>query len=61
MIAHEIKVKPKTQLATMLFLSAMGLFAPLMREMVEMLYRYDRHYVFISKKFEDRFDTKPTP
>jgi hypothetical protein len=39
----------------------MGLFMPLMREMVEMLYQYDRHYVFISKKFEDRFDMKPTP
>lgn len=61
MIAHEMNVKPKIQLATILIVRAMGLFAPLMKEMVEMMYQYDRHYVFISKKFEDRFYSKPTP
>jgi nucleoside-diphosphate-sugar epimerase len=32
-----------------------------MREMVEMMYQYDRDYVFDSSKFEKRFDFKPTP
>lgn len=39
----------------------MGLFMPLMRESVEMLYQYDRDYVFDSSKFEKRFSIKPTP
>ena len=34
---------------------------PVMREMVEMTYQYDRDYVFDSSKFEKRFDFIPTP
>jgi nucleoside-diphosphate-sugar epimerase len=37
-----------------------GLFVPIMREMVEMMYQYDRDYVFDSSKFEKRFDFNPT-
>ena len=37
-----------------------GLFVPIMKEMVEMIYQYDRDYVFDSSKFEKRFDFKPT-
>jgi len=61
LIADEMNLMPETQLAPKFLVRIMGLFMPLMREMVEMLYQYDRHYVFISKKFEDRFDMKPTP
>lgn len=56
-----MKVKPKLQLAPKFLVRIMGLFIPLMKEMVEMLYQYDRDYIFISKKFEDRFDFKSTP
>ena len=38
----------------------MGLFIPVMREMVEMMYQYDRDYVFISDKFESHFDFQST-
>jgi hypothetical protein len=38
----------------------LGLFIPIMREMVEMMYQYDRDYVFDSSKFEKRFQIKPT-
>jgi hypothetical protein len=31
-----------------------------MREFIEMLYHYDRDYVFDSSKFEKRFQFKPT-
>ncbi len=34
---------------------------PVMKEAVEMLYQYDRDYVFDSSKFEDTFNLKPTP
>ena len=34
---------------------------PIMREMQEMLYQYDRDYVFDSTKFEKRFDFTPIP
>ncbi len=30
-------------------------------ELVEMMYQYDRDYVFDSSKFEKRFHLKPTP
>jgi nucleoside-diphosphate-sugar epimerase len=38
---------------------SLGLFIPILRESVEMLYQYDRHYVFDSSKFRRRFDYKP--
>jgi hypothetical protein len=33
---------------------------PIMRESVEMLYQYDRDYVFDSAKFENEFGITPT-
>lgn len=38
----------------------MGIFNPGIKELIEMLYQYDREYVFDSTKFEKRFDFKPT-
>ena len=61
LIANEMNVKPRQQVAPKLLVHVMGLFMPLMKEMVEMLYQYDRDYIFDSKKFEERFDFKPTP
>jgi nucleoside-diphosphate-sugar epimerase len=60
-IAKELDVKPKYQAAPKFIVRIIGLFNPIMREMVEMLYQYDRDYVFDSSKFEKRFDFKPTP
>lgn len=60
-IAKEIGVKPKYQAAPKFLVRIIGLFVPIMREMVEMMYQYDRDYVFDSGKFEKRFDFKPTP
>jgi nucleoside-diphosphate-sugar epimerase len=60
-IAREMNVEPRYRLATKLVVRLMGLFMPVMREMVEMMYQYDRDYVFDSSKFEKRFDFKPTP
>jgi nucleoside-diphosphate-sugar epimerase len=38
-----------------------SLFIPIMKEVVEMLYQYDRDYIFNSEKFEQRFGWNATP
>ena len=60
-IAGELAVKPKYMAANKFMVRLMGLFMPVMREMVEMMYQYDRDYIFISDKFEQRFGFAPTP
>jgi nucleoside-diphosphate-sugar epimerase len=56
LIAKEMGVAPKYQVATKFLVRIIGLFVPIMKEMVEMIYQYDRDYVFNSSKFEKRFD-----
>lgn len=58
--ASKFGVAPKIQNAPRFLVKIMGLFMPIMRESVEMLYQYDRDYVFDSSKFEKEFGTKPT-
>ena len=60
-IAHEMGVSPRYQPAPKIIVRVLGLFMPIMREMVEMMYQYDRDYVFDSSKFERRFGQSPTP
>ncbi|WP_282161133.1 NAD-dependent epimerase/dehydratase family protein [Ulvibacterium marinum] len=60
-IAKEMGVSPRYQIAPRLLVRILGLFIPIMKEMVEMLYQYDRTYVFDSSKFEKRFNLSPTP
>lgn len=38
-----------------------GLFVPIMKELAEMNYQYDRDYYFDSTKFNTHFNFKPTP
>ncbi len=61
MVAEQLGAKPKYQVAPKWLVRLIGLFVPVMREMVEMMYQYDRDYVFSSEKFERRFTMKPTP
>ncbi|MCM4150876.1 NAD-dependent dehydratase [Arenibacter sp. N53] len=60
-IAREMGVKPRIQVASRLMVKLLGLFMPIMREMPEMMYQYDRDYVFNSDKFNSHFDFKTTP
>ena len=60
-IAQEMGVAPKYQVAPKFLVRILGLFMPIMKEMVEMLYQYDRDYVFDSNKFYNRFKIAPTP
>lgn len=59
-IANELGVKPRFQAAPKFLIRILGLFVPIMREMPEMMYQYDRDYDFNSSKFEKRFDFTPT-
>lgn len=58
--ANKFGVSPKIQNAPRFLVKLMGLFMPVMKESVEMLYQYDRDYVFDSTKFEKEFDFTPT-
>ncbi len=58
--ANGFGVRPKYMVAGKFMVRLMGLFIPVMKEIVEMLYQYNRDYVFSSVKFEKKFDLKPT-
>lgn len=60
-IAGEFNVKARYQVAGKGMVSLLGLFSPMMRELREMIYQYDRDYVFNSDKFEKAFNFTPTP
>ena len=60
-IAKEMGAKPKIQLVNKLILKLLGIFIPFMREMPEMMYQYDRDYIFNSEKFHEHFDFRVTP
>ena len=38
----------------------MGLFMPIMKDTVEIMYQYEKDYVFDSSKFCKHFDLEPT-
>ncbi len=61
LFAKEMGVKPQVRAVPLLVIRAMGLFMPIMKELYEMGYQYDRDYVFKSAKFEKQFNIKPTP
>lgn len=60
-VAKEFEVQPKYFSVPGWMMKASGLFVPLMKELEEMKYQYDRDYVFDSTKFEKRFGILPTP
>lgn len=59
--AKEFGVKPKAMAVPNFVLKLMGLFIPVMKELPEMNYQYDRDYIFDSSKFELEFGMSPTP
>jgi nucleoside-diphosphate-sugar epimerase len=60
-IANELGVEPRYRSVSKFMVRIIGVFDPVMRELAEMMYQYDRDYVFDSGKFERRFDFKPIP
>jgi nucleoside-diphosphate-sugar epimerase len=59
--AKEMNVESKVSILPMWLLKIIGLFIPIMKEMPEMMYQYDRDYFFDSSKFEKRFNFRTTP
>lgn len=60
LFGKEMGVKPDVRAVPLWIIRVMGIFVPLMKELYEMGYQYDRDYVFKSTKFEKRFGIKPT-
>lgn len=60
-VARELGVKPRFQRVPKLMVRIIGVFVPIMGEIVEMLYQHDCDYVFDSSKFEKHYNFKPTP
>ncbi|MCB0588764.1 MAG: NAD-dependent epimerase/dehydratase family protein [Phaeodactylibacter sp.] len=61
LFARELGVEPRYQALPIWMLRLIGLFVPIMRELAEMAYQFDRDYFFDSSKFEKRFDFEITP
>lgn len=59
-VAKELGVEAKTQVASKFIIQIMGIFNPIMKEFVEMLYQWNCDYNFDSSKFETVFKIKPT-
>ncbi|GGH72241.1 nucleoside-diphosphate-sugar epimerase [Filimonas zeae] len=59
-IAAEMKVQPRYYHFSRMLMRVIGLFVPVVKELAEMAYQYDRDYVFDSSKFEQRFGVTPT-
>jgi hypothetical protein len=50
-----MQVKNKAMSVSKSLIRLMGLFNPMMKELVEMMYQNDRDYFFDSKKFRKKF------
>jgi nucleoside-diphosphate-sugar epimerase len=61
MIASEMGAEKKISLLPKFMLLPLGLFIPIMKEMREMIYQFDRDYFFDSSKFTRRFGITATP
>ena len=61
LFAEEMGGPAGVSVLPMWMLKIIGLFVPIMREMPEMMYQYDRDYVFDSSKFDKRFSFRTTP
>ncbi len=57
---REMEASKKVMVVPMFMIRLLGIFIPFMREMPEMMYQYDRDYIFDSSKFVRRFSFKPT-
>ena len=60
LFAKEMNTRNKYQTLPNWLLKILGLFIPVMKELPEMNYQYDRDYFFDSSKFNKRFNYTPT-
>jgi nucleoside-diphosphate-sugar epimerase len=60
LFTKEMNMKNKLMVLPMWLLKVLGLFIPIMKELAEMMYQYDRDYIFDSSKFDKKFPFKTT-
>jgi nucleoside-diphosphate-sugar epimerase len=60
LFAKEMKAGNKYQVLPGWGIKALGIFIPILKEMYEMRYQYDRDYYFDSSKFNKHFNYTPT-
>lgn len=60
LFAEEMNTSNKYQVLPGWGMKALGLFVPILKEMYEMRYQYDRDYYFDSSKFNKKFNYIPT-
>lgn len=60
LFSREMKVANKVFVMPAWLIKIVGIFIPIIKEMPEMMYQYDRNYYFDSSKFERRFKFNPT-
>jgi nucleoside-diphosphate-sugar epimerase len=60
LFAGEMNVPDKVQVLPGWGVMALGLFIPVLKEIYEMRYQYDREYYFDSSKFNNKFQYVPT-
>lgn len=60
LFASEMKVRDRISVMPLWMIRLAGLAVPVLKEMPEMMYQYDRDYFFDSSKFEKRFSFQPT-
>lgn len=60
LIARELKTDLKYSILPMWMLTLLGLFIPVLGELKEMAYQFERDYYFDSSKFEKRFQITPS-
>ena len=58
LFAEEMNVKPSYMVVPIWLTGIIGIFVPMMKELKEMMYQYDRDYFFDSSKFEKAFNYK---
>ena len=60
LFAGEMKARNKIQVLPLWALRLLGIFVPILREMPEMMYQFDRPYVFDCSKFNSKFNYEVT-
>jgi nucleoside-diphosphate-sugar epimerase len=60
LFANEMNVKSQGSVLPIWMLGLLGIFIPVLKELKEMAYQYDRDYYFDSSKFNRRFEYKPS-
>ncbi len=60
LFAAEMNVPDKVMVLPKWMIKLIGIFIPIMKEMPEMMYQYDRDYIFDSQKFNKAFNFETT-